>query len=124
MRIEFLRPTGGVWAHFTQVGLPTGIGLTHKMDGDSVVLSFDRTHSEDLLSVIGDYLESDMLVVQASQTSVIRLDAPTISPISDFSDQEELVRESLGAAHRLLLFYRANSTLLVWPLAPPSLPPN
>ena len=72
------------------------------------------------MGVIGDYLEPGMLVVQAGQSSVIRLEAPAISPISEFSDQEECVRESLGAAYRLLLFYRANSELLVWPLVPPS----
>ena len=115
------KPSGGAWVHFPRVGLPAKIWLTHKIDQDAVVLSFDRTNPEDLMRVIGDHLQPDLLVVEAGQSSVIRLRAPAISPISDFSDQEECVRESLAAAYRLLLFYRANSELLIWPLVPPSL---
>jgi hypothetical protein len=53
-----------------------------------------------------DVLDGDMQIEPASKSAVIRLRVPEIDIMADFSKSKDAVRKALGAALRLLDWYK------------------
>ncbi|MEO8218502.1 MAG: hypothetical protein ABI718_15610 [Acidobacteriota bacterium] len=102
------KPSGSGFVNFRPPDLPVSIRLRHKLVHGNVDLEFKgfANRLAELRARFGDQLQEGMILTSASQSGVVRIKVPAISPSRSLPEQIDAVREGLRAAQRLLAWYR------------------
>jgi hypothetical protein len=110
--LEMTEPTGkparAGFVQFHPDGLPKDVTLVHKLPHGKVDLQFSGLGGR--LSVLrtrfARRLEPGMAVKRASGSGAVRLDVPTLDTTRPLRAQSAAARKGIGAARRLLRWYR------------------
>jgi len=102
------RPATSSFIYFKPISLPKEVSLKHRVCDGSVDLQFNGMGSKirELEKRFGGLLENDMQIEPASKSAVIRISVPKIDMTAEFSTARGDVRKALGAAIRLLNWYK------------------
>jgi hypothetical protein len=107
------RPAASSFIYFKPVSLTKKVRLKHKVCDGSVDLQFNGMGDRigGLEQRFGNLLESDTRIERAAKSAVIRIRVPAIDMAADFSTVREDVRKAVGAAVRLLNWYKRVESL-------------
>jgi len=102
------RPATSSFIYFKPVSLTRKVWLKHKVSDGCVDLQFNGMGDRigELEQRFGNLLDSDMQIEPAAKSAVIRIRVPAIDMAAGFSSVREDVRKALGAAVRLLSWYK------------------
>ena len=102
------KPATSSFIYFSPLGLANNVVLVHKVPYGNVDLQFGGMGERigDLERLYRARLEAGMRIDRAAKSGVIRIRVPEIDMASPFSVSEPAVREALGAASRLLSWYK------------------
>ena len=126
MRKPPSRPAGSTFIYFPDAdGLSTAetrrrVKIVYKPSRPfgNADLQFANTPEATLRNAVGGLLDADMSVAAAGKSASIRIKIPYVDFGESAEGQEEAIRQGLGAAERLRLFYIEKRPLELIPVTP------
>lgn len=103
-----IKPATSSFVRFRPLGLPKGVALIHKVSYGNVDLQFAGRagKSGTFTARFEKKIERGMSIARAGKSLVVRITVAPVSIESSFSPVQTQVRAGLGAAARLLAWYR------------------
>lgn len=114
MKEPIAKPARAGFISFRPPALPRGVEICHKLPHGNVDLQFGGWGSRvrEFGRSVEFALDPDMTVVAANKSASVRLRVPVVSTLQDFAAQQGAVERGLGAARRLLEWFRRHEDLL------------